>query len=61
MDVRGRKWRAACPQRGKAQQRKREWHGPERQRRSKAAHGQENLQNVERSMVEHWSGEDRYA
>ena len=34
--------RAACPQRGKAQQRLRRWRSPERQKRSRAAHGQEN-------------------
>ena len=69
VDAGERKEKAARPQRGKAQQGKRKRHGPERQRHSKAAHSQENrnaqqergvverrsenLQNVERSMVEY--------
>jgi len=58
VDAGERKEKAGRPQRGKAQQGKRKRHGPERQRRSKVVHGQEN-QNVqqERGVVERRSGE----
>jgi len=56
VDVKRKK--AARPQREKAQQELREWHGPERQRCSKAAHGQENRKaQKERGVAERRSGE----
>ena len=58
VDIGERKEKAARPQKGKAQQGKGKWHGPERQRHSKTVHSQENW-NVqqERGVVERRSGE----
>ena len=58
VDAGERKEKAVHPQRGKAQQGKRKRHGPERQRRSKAAHGQEN-RNTQQSSTR--SGEPEHA
>jgi len=52
------KGKAARPVKGKAQQELRRQRGPERQRRSRAAHGQENRNaQQERGVVERRSGE----
>jgi len=58
VDARGRKEKAARPQKEKAQQGKRKRHGPERQRHSRAAHGQEDWKaQQERGVVKRRSGE----
>jgi len=58
VDAKGRKEKAAHPQRGKVQQELRKRRSPERQRRSRAAHSQEN-QNAQqkRGIVKRRSGE----